>query len=447
MTIEAQLMHHLPATTNGSPIFHSPPKLGLGWTLLFLLALPFSIQAATGEAASRNELEILRQEIEALRLEVEQLRAATTPSSHDAIAPLAMADEPPDQASAAQLPGSVATWNRSLSFTSPDDRFSLSLGGRLQPRYEYERREGASNLSSFSMRRIRLDFRGHAHSPDLTYRIMPELARTASMRDGYVNYRKNEGLELRFGQFSVPFSWEREVSSNRHQFMERSLAHAEFEWKDGRDLGLMLHGEPKENLRYGVGIFGGDGQNVSKSSTDGHLLTARLGASARGEFPESEVLVTPLDEPNLTFGLGIGYANKNAARDWHRWTPDNQTAHLFTTTADAHFQLNRFSSHLMGFYRDVETREGAPAYDGFGATLHVAYLLRPERLSGSLRYSYSEPNRSQRQERARELLAGLQLFQFGHNAKIYFDLGRIQRHDGNQWIDTDTFRTQYQLLF
>lgn len=297
------------------------------------------------------------------------------------------------------------------------------------------------------MRRIRLDFRGHASTPDLTYRIIPELARTASLRDGYINYRRPEGIEIRFGQFSVPFGWERDASSSRHHFVERSLANGEFEWKDGRDLGLMVHGQPNESIRYGIGLFGGEGQNVQKTTTDGHLLTTRITYAARGDFPESEALVQPVPEQNVTLGLGLGYANKNAARDWHPWSPGSQTAHVFTATADAHLQIDRFSNHLIGFYRDVDTRDGAPSYDGFGATLQAGYLILPDRLFGSIRFGYSEPNTGETVGKEREFLLGFQIFQFGHNAKMHFEVGRLQSHNGDTWLDTDIFRTQYQLLF
>jgi hypothetical protein len=429
-------------TFRPSSLSHSLPRRCLGWASLFLLALPVPILALSEEAASRAELEMLRQEIQALRTEVERLRAAF-PKSPEVVAP----QDPVAPEAQPETPKSVATWNRSLLFTAPDGRASLQLGGRIQPRYEYERRENAANLSSFFIRRIRLDFRGHASTPDLTYRIIPELARTASLRDGYINYRRQAGLEIRFGQFSVPFGWERDVSSSRHQFVERSLANGEFEWKDGRDLGVMVHGKPHETLRYGIGLFGGEGQNVRRTTTDGHLFTTRITYAAQGEFPESEALVQPVPEQNLSFGLGLGYANKNAARDWHPWSPGSQTAQVFTATADAHLQMNRFSNHLIGFYRDVDTRHGAPSYDGFGATLQAGYLILPDRLFGSIRFGYSEPNTGETRGKERELLLGFQLFQFGHNAKMHFEVGRLQSHNDDTWLDADIFRTQYQLLF
>jgi hypothetical protein len=166
-----------------------------------------------------------------------------------------------------------------------------------------------------------------------------------------------------------------------------------------------------------------------------------------GSYPDAEALIKPVAERNLTVGLGAGYANKNAARDWHPWSPGDFTADVFGATTDLHFQIHRFSSHLSGFYRDVGTRGPAPSYDGFGFTLQGGYLMVPDRLFGSLRYSQAEPNRDEPQGKQRETIAGLQVYQFGHGAKLHLEAGRLQTHNGDRWLDSDVLRGQYQLLF
>ncbi len=318
---------------------------------------------------------------------------------------------------------------------------SMTFEGRVQPRYEYERNPAEGNHSTFFLRRLRVDLRGHVYSPELTYRIMPEWSRTAGLRDGWANYRLHDAAQIRIGQYHPLFAWERDSSSIRHLFVERSSANNEFQWNDGRDLGVMLHGELSEQVRYAVGVFGGEGREVRRTRSDGNLYTARLTYTPIGAYPRTEALVTPVDGLNLAFGLGAGYNTKNTPRD-DAW----QDANVFGSTADAHLQINRWSVHSMGFYRDVDPRDGLPSYDGSGLTLQAGYLFVPDLLLGSLRYSYSEPNTEQDFGKVREVIVGFQLYHFGHGSKVHIEGGRIERHDGTDWVETDGIRVQYLLV-
>ncbi len=427
------------------PWFRTPriTAFGAGLAFTFVLALSaLPVHAEEeGETVSRAEYEALREELRELRSQVEELRGQAEEPPGEPERPLREEPEAPEDRV-------IVEWDRALTFSEPEGRFSLSIGGRLQPRYQYERREGQSNHSSFSFRRLRLQFGGHAYSRDLTYRVTPELSRTASLRDGWVNYKLHDSVQVRIGQYNVPFAWERDSSSSRHQFVERSIANNEFQWNDGRDLGVMFHGNLNDRVRYATGVFGGEGRNTSATASEGNLYTGRLTYAPVGAYPRAEALVSPVEGTNMAFGLGASYANQNAGRDWHPWSDADtgEPAHVFAGTADFHFQAGRFASHLMGFFRDVDPLREAP-YDGFGASWQAGYLLLPGRLFGSLRYSYSEPNTDEKQSRKREMMMGLQIFHSGHGSKLHLETGRIQNHDGHDWRDTDLIRVQYQLLF
>lgn len=411
-----------------------PTRMSRIFSIAALLLLPAAaLFGQQEEPVSRADYQEMREEIDALRAEVERLQErdaeGETVHSSDTALPI----EPPRD---------VAAWGRALTFTSPDERFSLNIRGRIQPRYEYERREGDSDHSSFSLRRLRLTFEGHAYTPDLTWKIMPEWSRGASLRDGFANYRFNDFAQVRLGQYQVPFAWERDSSSTRHQFVERSTANNVFQWNDGRDLGLMLHGNLHEQLRYAVGVFGGEGRERSATRSTGNLYTGRLTYTPIGTYPGSEALLQPVEGANLAFGIGLGTNTKNTPRD-DAW----QDANVLAATADTHLQVNRISAHLSGFYRDVNPRNDDPSYDGTGYTVQAGYLLVPDRLFASLRYSYAKPNSDVSEDKEREVMAGLQIYHFGHGSKIHLEAGRAQIHNGNEWLDTDIIRTQYQLLF
>ncbi len=334
---------------------------------------------------------------------------------------------------------------------SADGKNRLNIGGRIQPRFEFERREGEDNISQARFRRLRVDFRGHVIDENLTFRIMPELRDNARLDTAYVNYRFSDAVQIRVGQYNVPFAWERDSSSSRHQLTERSTAHNEFQWPGGggKDVGATLHGRLADDVRYAAGVFGGGGRNLSGESTEGIMVSGRVTWSPLGEYPGSEALVQPVEGTNLSFGAGAWYANQSAVRDWYPWDDDeDQTAHAFANTLDAQWQKGRFSASAAVFFRQVNPREdGFSTFDGFGFNVQGGYLILPERLFGGLRYSQAAPDDTVDEGKTREVLGGIQFYHKGHRSKVHLEAGWAQRHDADDWRDTEVVRMQYQLLF
>ena len=333
---------------------------------------------------------------------------------------------------------------------SPDEQNRLNIGGRIQPRFEYQRREDNENFSRIRFRRLRVDFRGHVINEDLTFRIMPEFRDNAQLDTAYVNYRFSDSYQLRAGQYNIPFAWERDVSSSRHQIIERSLANNEFQWPGGggKDIGVTLHGQPSDDIRYGIGVFGGEGRNHSGESTEGLMFSGRATWSPVGDYPRSETLIEPVDSTNLSFGAGAWYANKSAVRDWSPFDTGKQTADAAAATVDAHLQHDRFSIHASGFFRHVDVREDAfSSFDGSGFNVQGGFLILPERLFGSVRYSQATPDHDRDEGKSRELVGALQIFHAGHRSKFHIEAGFAQNHSGEKWLNTEIVRFQYQLLF
>ncbi len=170
----------------------------------------------------------------------------------------------------------MAGWDRGFYLASADENYRLHIGGWIQPRYEYQNRSDRDPeaTSSFFMRRVRLDVRGHVFTPDLTFRVLSEHARTSDLRDGCINYAFTPGFQVRFGQFTAPFQWHRYVSPRRQHFADRGVPSETFGWFQGRDVGVMTHGRlGDDKLVYGIGFFDGAGRNVATSNSDGHMAT------------------------------------------------------------------------------------------------------------------------------------------------------------------------------
>lgn len=346
-----------------------------------------------------------------------------------------------------------ASNSNGLTITSADGDLSMTFGGRFQLRYEMGLDDFEPGHSSFFLRRLQPDIRGEAFGGDLSFRLMPDLSRQASLRDGWVSYRFSDGLQLRAGQFTVPFNWERHAPPTRHNFVERSVANDQFQAATGRDIGLMVHGNPVDRFHYGVGVFSGQGINQRFSDTTGHLFSGRIAYALAGEYPLTEVLVRPAEEMNLAIGAGAYLAIDNTARDWNPLfdfddptaEPPGSEANVLSTTADLHLQISRFSMHLAGFFWNVSPT--AESYQGFGYTGHLGALILPERLLATARYSESRPDLDEEELSRREVLLGVQIFHRGNDSKFHVEAGQTSEHDGDVWQNGQVIRAQYQFLF
>ena len=114
---------------------------------------------------------------------------------------------------------------KGFTFTSPDEKFQLSLGGRLQARYSFFDRDQASgnstqtqDVSQYQIRRMKIWMGGYAYTKDLTYLLQVDATQTSStpssgtgnagakfIDHAYLNYRVIDEFQVLAGQTKVPF--------------------------------------------------------------------------------------------------------------------------------------------------------------------------------------------------------------------------------------------------
>lgn len=95
------------------------------------------------------------------------------------------------------------------------------------------------------------------------YATIPILFQSATLTDVFVNANFTPWANIQFGQFDAPFTLENRTSDKYIDFMERSLTVRGLGAPSNKELGLMVHGlAPRRFLRYEIGVFNGDGQNV-----------------------------------------------------------------------------------------------------------------------------------------------------------------------------------------
>ncbi|RVU43980.1 hypothetical protein EA187_10470 [Lujinxingia sediminis] len=331
-----------------------------------------------------------------------------------------------------------------LSITSEDGDFSITFNGDFQLRYEVNAEDLSVQNAGFFIRRLRPAIEARAFG-NLVMKVVPELNRGASLRDGWVAYEFSDHVIVQAGQFAPPFSWERDSSSDYHVFVERSLAHGEFQWADGRDIGVMVDADPSDTFHLEAGIFNGEGRNAMPSPDVSHVVTGRVAGAPIGVYSESEALVEPVAEPTLILGAGAYYANASRARDW-LGDDSNLRAALLGATADAYLAIDRVTLQGSYFFRDTRSPDGA--FDGFvgqGMNAQLAVLAVKQRLLLAARFSQTYFDDAAPVTSNDEAALAAQIYHRGHRSKLHVEVGaRGLVNDGPR---QEFLRLQYQFLF
>lgn len=150
----------------------------------------------------------------------------------------------------------------------------LQLSGYTQLQFSSKNTEA----DTFSVNRARLSLSGSLLKW-LRFKIQVELAKSPVLRDALAEIPFSEQLNLRFGQFLVPFSLENTTSAGELLTVNRSqtvdlLAPGRDNGATGRDQGLVLFGR-HSIFEYYLGLLNGSGIN-RKDDNDRKDFSGRL---------------------------------------------------------------------------------------------------------------------------------------------------------------------------
>lgn len=308
-----------------------------------------------------------------------------------------------------------------LRWEDPEGRGGLTIAAWVQPRAEVLTREDDEDLSSFFLRRVRVDLQGWVFTEKLTFRVMPELRRSAVLQDAWIEYAFSPQARLRFGQHTVPFQWHRFISPRRQHFAERGLASETFGFPSGRDIGLMFHGRNEDHtVSYAVGVYDGAGINVGRSDSAGNMVSGRVAWALLGEVPRDETDFRRSPRPGLALGLGLQGATRSEIRAWDlgRSPVGDRRADWATGTADVSFRGWGYSVAADVYHRRVSPRDGAVAsYEGRGFMVTAGATLVPDKVDLVARYGELKLDRDDPSTREEEWGVGVNLYHRGHDWK------------------------------
>jgi len=293
---------------------------------------------------------------------------------------------------------------KGVEFKSTDGRHSLALGFRGMFLYEVEQQGEAPATHQVLIRRARITASGSMWGKNNKYKV--ELA--VSPRDESVNgdgflrqtplltwqntFTQLRDVNLRIGQYKIPYSWERVVSSSKLAMVDRSLANATFNLD--RDIGFDIGSKDLgglDLLQYNIGVYAGEGRGRFEPNDSGLMYLARVGVTPMGKFNSWEPQDFARGEPRL--GLGVAYAfvdNPSGSKDILNASRDNAYEyHNFT--ADLVFKASGFSTEAAFFWRDGGETDRDIAQVGTGYYVQPALLIPHQPIGIALRWSQVLP--------------------------------------------------------
>jgi hypothetical protein len=338
-----------------------------------------------------------------------------------------------------------AAFGKGVTFTAPDDSFSLQLRGRMQLRATVidAPEDDEEPNTELAVRRMRLALQGHALTHDLTYKIQlgfshldTESDMRLPLRDAYLTWSPLRDLSLNAGQKKVAFGRQRVVSSSALQMVERSMVVGELNLD--RDVGAELFSKDLfglgGRLGYVLGVYGGDGRN-RRGRDHGLLYAARLQTRPFGAFDDYEEADMGREgKPRLSLGVGAAY-NQNTNRPRSTFGDpypegDFDYVHL---GADLVFKLGGFSLQTEVLLRKANTASRTLDVDGEPLTItsrsaRGAYVQAGQMLTDHVevtgRYGQLVPlsgNGDPNLVEAHELGGGVSYYVSQHDLKVQGD--------------------------
>ncbi|MFN1834233.1 porin [Balneola sp. MJW-20] len=343
----------------------------------------------------------------------------------------------------------VNPYGKGIVFSPEDGSYEVKLGARFQTlytgTYDLDTEEYSDQLLT---RRARLKFDGFVYSPKIKYKIelalsnrdtrnsssagLPQNSATANIvLDAVAKYEFAENWEVWFGQTKLPGNRERVISSQKLQFVDRSLVNSRF--NIDRDLGVHLLYSSNVGggvINTHVALAMGEGRNITSGNEGGYDYSGRVEYLPFGKFTnKGDYFGSDLEReetPKLSVGVSFDY-NDGATRSRGQLggfvrdlNGDLVSNDLTSVFVDAMFKSNGFS-----FASEYAYKDGDNNVTGFGTgsgfVAQAGYLFM-NNIEPALRFTTIDPDDVSSLAKRNEYTFGLSKYVVGHNLKIQTDV-------------------------
>ncbi|MFN3532688.1 MAG: porin [Candidatus Brocadia sp.] len=337
----------------------------------------------------------------------------------------------------------------SLVMRSPDDRYSLGIGGRLQFRYTFKDNDedfGKRDTNNIDVRRARLALGGNVYSKLIHYYIeLDGDSFDVGIRDFYVYWTPLEEFNAKIGYFKVPFNQQRMTTSAKLLFQDRSIASEQFD--QDRDYGFDIYGKPFDGyMEYHAAIFQGAGENPEDRGTDDNLDNELMYVFNVRYNPFGKY--DTVDESDLKFtekfkaSVAASVVVNPKERDEKLVDSDG-----ILGVVELSMKYKGISWHNEYFMRSDDPESGGDSVESDGFFTQAGYFVIPKRLEVAARYSMLEPDKDVSDDIGREYTGGINYYFRGHRSKIQADVGHFVTDGKEEDKRENRFRVQYQIIF
>lgn len=264
---------------------------------------------------------------------------------------------------------------KGFTFTTADERFSLSIGGRVQARYTLtdidsafvNPNKGTEDSQSFDIPRARVWWEGWAFTPRLKYKLQIDVAASGGdlIRDMELEYEiiEDKWLSVIGGQMKTTYCRQEMTSSGKLEFVDRSLACANFRFERAR--GIQFRGTPMNSLiEYYAGAYNTTGRNGPSNPDTNFLYVTRFAVNPLGPIPYSEGDFENTPSPLVAIGVSYGYEKAKGSVFTSAATtapdPDDPDVDVITANGSAQNQVP-FLRMIQPYYNKLANPNGITA--------------------------------------------------------------------------------------
>lgn len=348
----------------------------------------------------------------------------------------------------------LPSYDKGLSIQAKDGSAKLKFSFRVQSLFTAEVEEGSNNPTyAMMIRRSRLKSDGYFLNKKFGYKFemglsngdigngreIPESGNAPRLLlDGVLKYSPKPAWEVWFGQTKLPGNRERVISSQKLQFVDRSLVNSDF--NIDRDFGVWVFYKKsiaKIPVILSGAISNGEGRDITVDNIGGFSYTGRFEFLPLGEFTKKGHYVSSDLErekkPKVAIGVSYNY-NQNASRQNGQlgsFVKDSNgyyLADLSNVMADLMFKFKGWSA-LAEYAQRTSTHDFATAPElssffdlGYGSNFQVGYLWK-NNFEVAGRYTDIVAAESFTALKSRkQYTLGLSKYLSGHNLKWQTDL-------------------------
>lgn len=315
----------------------------------------------------------------------------------------------------------------------------LALGGLLQVQLDVGDR-GDSRFTNdndrFYLRRARLNASGR-FLEEFDFRLELDFAGTlantsslrAQMTDGFINWNRYPGANVRTGQFKTSFGFEQLYGDPRLATIERSLANDRLTLS--RQIGGQVGGDLLEKrLSYALGAFNGNAVNNNFNDDDRFVTVGRLAGvpwqGKLGSSPASWSLggngFSSRDANVALSDLGLDSTPSTLDRDGI-FSGERRGLGL-----DTQLQAGRLELWVEYLRVRLEPASRLPrsSFDADGGYVQGSYFIVPKRLQAVLKYETFDPDDQRDDDETGTATVGANVYLKGHDLKLMVNYLRTE---------------------